>query len=215
MTTLAPKNALFLDIETTGLDPWREQIMEIGFALVDTDTWEITKVSSGLVYTPELRFRLENDMIDDFIKDMHTKSGLLHAIQAVHERTDEKDVDNYSSYEDRIIRFLEDEWGITRRNPSWGSSVHFDRRFLAAKMPKLNELMHYRIVDSSSEMERIKLRYPSLWKKIDEDPTKFQGSDSPDHRVIEDIRHSVDLERRLDKWVYRPAASCADIQGVQ
>lgn len=198
--------AVFIDLETTGLNPLAEEIIEFGIARVDTSTWEVVEEHAAIVWTPQIQDRIKTDSLDDFIVKMHTKSGLLGELKSF----DERGVipRSYGDAEAAILEIVK-AWGA-KRLPVWGSSVHFDRKFLEQKMPTLNEFFHYRIVDSSSDMERLKAKYPELWRKIDNDETKYRG-ESADHRVLEDIRHSIDLERRLDKWVYGPSATNSEL----
>lgn len=199
---MKPYEAVFIDVETTGLDANKEEMIEFGIARVDTRTWEITESHQAVIWTPQIAARLKSDDLDDFIVRMHRKSGLLGELESLQERGVMPR--QYFEAEASILEVVK-AWGA-KRLPVWGSSVHFDRRFMAAKMPELNDFFHYRNIDSSSDMERLKVTNPLLWKKIDDDETKFQ-SDSPDHRPLVDIQHSVDLERRIDKWVTKTAAT--------
>ena len=207
-------DAVFIDLETTGLDPVAEEIIEFAIAVVDTNTWEIdsSRCQSGIIISPSFARRLREDDLSDFIKNMHNKSGLLPLIRGRLE-SGSSVPNTYENVEANILGYISG-WGI-KTLPVWGSSVHFDRKFLEQKMPKLNEYFHYRIVDSSSDMMRLKATQPELWKLIDNDTTKYESPEGAKaHRALEDIRHSVDLERRIDKWVTRPASACSDLQGA-
>ncbi|QAX94337.1 DnaQ-like DNA polymerase III subunit [Gordonia phage Harambe] len=205
--------AVFIDLETTGLNPVTEEIIEFAIMVVDTDTWEQVEgqTLAGLVFTPQIVQRLNDDSFVKPVREMHNKNGLFPKLR--------KFIDNgtatstYEEVEARILGRLKDFQ--IKGLPVWGSSVHFDRKFLEQKMPKLNDYFHYRVVDSSSDMERLKATRPDLWKKIDNDPSKYVSPpEAPNHRALEDLRHSVDLERRIAKWVTGPAAACADLQGA-
>lgn len=201
--------AVFLDLETTGLDPIKEEIIELGIARVDTRSWSVVESHSAVIWTDEIQSRLEGDTLGEFIVKMHTRSGLLPELKDLFNRGVE--TRTYEDAEESVLSVVKG-WGA-KRTPIWGSSVHFDRKFLEQKMPKLNEFFHYRNVDSSSEMERLKVKNPQIWKSIDNDESKYQGT-SADHRVMEDILHSIDMERRFDKWVTQPAASVLLLPGA-
>lgn len=202
--------AFFLDIETTGIDPVKEEIIEVGFALVDTFNWSIEREFSTLISTPQFKDRVDNDGLEDFITHMHTKSGLLHDFQSYWDGGAglERTVYSYEEYEAILLGIVK-TWGV-KNTPVWGSSVGFDRKFLEQKMPAFNDYFHYRVVDSSSVMERLKLTKPDLWRWVDNDPQKYKSPEGAKlHRPLEDLRHSISMEERLDKWVYKPAMMTA------
>lgn len=208
-------DAVFIDLETTGLDPVKEEIVEFAIAVVDTDTWQIdpNRCQDGFIISPTFAERLEANDFIDFIKNMHEKSGLFPLVRKKLE-TGQSTPKSYETVEENILKFIS-TWNI-KTLPVWGSSVHFDRKFLEQKMPKLNDYFHYRIVDSSSDMMRLKATQPELWKLIDNDPTKYKSpADKKSHRALEDIKHSIDLERRLAKWVTGPAHACSDLPRVE
>ncbi|QOR56200.1 DnaQ-like DNA polymerase III subunit [Gordonia phage Linetti] len=206
-------NAVFIDLETTGLNPVTEEIIEFAIVVVDTQTWTPVpgKELTGILFTPQIVLRLHDDSFVKPVREMHNKNGLFPRLRGYMENNTPP-----REYEDIEKRILDSISGFQVKGlPVWGSSVHFDRKFLEQKMPTLNDYFHYRVVDSSSDMERLKATQPELWKKIDNDPTKYVSpADKPNHRALEDLMHSIDLERRLQKWVTGPAAACADLQGA-
>ncbi|QOP65386.1 DnaQ-like DNA polymerase III [Gordonia phage Diabla] len=205
--------AVFIDLETTGLNPVTEEIIEFAIVVVDTQTWtpvEGMKLS-GILYTPQIVLRLADDSFVKVVREMHNKNGLFPKLRGY---MDSKIAPSeYKDIETRILKQIAPFQ--VKGLPVWGSSVHFDRKFLEQKMPKLNDYFHYRVVDSSSDMERLKATQPELWKKIDNDPTKYKSpEDKPGHRALEDLMHSIDMERRMAKWVTGPAAACSDLPGA-
>ena len=58
-----------------------------------------------------------------------------------------------------------------------GNSVHMDKLFLMYHMPKLNEFLHYRIMDVTSLKIVVNAIHPQLFYK------KKEG-----HRALDDIR---------------------------
>lgn len=192
------KSALFLDIETTGLDPNKEEILEVAFVLVDTQAWVPVKTKQLLTLTPSALERVNNrETIDPYVRNMHAKSGLWQQIDYC--AGIEGYVQDYEAWGQLFLEELK-QWGV-KNQPIWGSSVAFDRKFLAHHMPELDSYFHYRIVDSSGVMERLRATNPSLAKAIANDPTKLNGVGTK-HRALDDIMYSVDLERLLDKHLY-------------
>ena len=61
-----------------------------------------------------------------------------------------------------------------------GNSVHMDKLFLFHHMPRLNQFLHYRILDVSSVKIVVNAMHPHLF---------FKKKNS--HRALEDIRESI------------------------
>lgn len=69
-----PRYLLFLDFETTSLDPATTWPLEVFWELTD---WSLAPVASGHGVRPI--DATDKIPVDDFVRDMHTKSGLLGA----------------------------------------------------------------------------------------------------------------------------------------
>lgn len=126
-----------LDVETTGLDPKTDRILELGIVVFDDHLKPMTHRSWVTANSDDLG---EHDM-DEVVQIMHKNSGLLHDI-----RTD----DNPSIWhaEREAVSFLR-TFGATNL-PMLGSSVSFDRGMLSTWMPELLEVFHYRSLDATS-----------------------------------------------------------------
>ena len=113
--------------------------------------------------------------MDEVVVEMHTKSGLLPAIQA----STVSLVDAGAA----TLAFLREHIDAPRSVPLCGNSIGTDRRFLAAYLPEVEEFLHYRSVDVSSVKELMKRWHPAL---LDGAPRKAEG-----HRALDDIQESV------------------------
>ena len=126
---------LFLDLETTGLEPTKDAILEVAMCVTDVNLKVIDKISIPIAYYGNV-----TDLMNDFVKNMHTKSGLL------------SDIDNYglhlSSAEDILVEFFNKHFHKVQVVPMCGEGVHFDRAFLKQHMTKLHDLFHYRNIDT-------------------------------------------------------------------
>ena len=155
----------------TGLDPDRHVIVEIA-TLVTDDDLEIVAEGPDLVVAqpPEALAAM-----DDVVREMHTRSGLLPAI--------ERSTTTLQEAGEATLAFLREHIAEPGTVPLCGNSIGTDRRFLAAHLPEIEDHLHYRSVDVSTIKELARRWYPDVVAKA---PDKAGG-----HRALDDIRESV------------------------
>jgi oligoribonuclease len=173
-----------MDLEMTGLDPRRHAIVEIATLITD-DELEIVAEGPDLVVhqPPEVLAGM-----DDVVREMHVRSGLLPAIEASTITLQEAG--------ERTLAFIREHVPDVRSVPLCGNSIGTDRRFLAVHLPEIEEHLHYRSVDVSTIKELARRWYPEALAGA---PGKAGG-----HRALDDIRESV---RELRYWrsaVFKP-----------
>ena len=151
---------VWIDCEMTGLDVTRDALIEVAVVITDADL-NIVDPGIDLLITPPAE-ALEG--MNDFVRQMHTSSGLLDAQQQVL---------NY------IRRFVP----TPKKALLAGNSVGTDKMFLEANMPLVIDHLHYRLVDVSSIKELAKRWYR---KAFEEAPVKHGG-----HRALADILESI------------------------
>jgi len=155
----------------TGLDIERHVIVEVATLITDDDLVIVAEGPDLVVSaTPE-----QLDGMDDFVRGMHTKSGLLAEISA-------SDT-SLAAAGDATLSFIRSHVKKARTVPLAGNSIGTDRRFLAAHLPEIEEFLHYRSVDVSTVKELARRWYPEVMGNA---PTKAGG-----HRAMDDIRESV------------------------
>lgn len=207
---------IFIDLETTGLDPHEDHILEIGMALYSHD-YRLVDSYETLVVDRETSTLLENDAFSPFIKKMHGNtldggSGLIEDLMVMKQF--------WAAFKPGDVEgiFIQKakSWGVTKDTPVCGSSVAFDRGFMAEHMPKLNETFSYRNIDVSSDMEKMKSKYPQLWSVIKPhyDRLKQENKDSA-HRVLEDIAGSARLAKMIDNEIWDAAATYHQLESFQ
>lgn len=161
---------LWCDLETTGLEPETDQILEIALILTDTDLVEVGRWQS--VVRPERPLTM-----DPYVAAMHAENGLL------------VDVNDFKGslyiVEQNALRFLE---GPRMKSQDAlllaGSTIEFDRSFIRAQMPALYKVLHYRSFDVSTLKAAAR-----MW--IGELPEEGESK----HRAMPDAEGSLELAR--------------------
>jgi oligoribonuclease len=180
----------WMDLEMTGLDAGSDVIVEIATLITDDDL-EIVAEGPDLVVhqPPEVLARM-----GDVVREMHTRSGLLKAIEASEVTLEEAG---------RLtLAFLKEHIPAARSVPLCGNSIGTDRRFLTAYLPEIEEYLHYRSVDVSTVKELAKRWLPTI---LGDAPRKAEG-----HRALDDIRESV-AELRYYRETFFVAAPPAPV----
>jgi oligoribonuclease len=171
---------VWIDCEMTGLDLEVDELVEIAVVITD---FELNVLDPGLsiVIKPDAS---AFDNMNDFVRDMHTTSGLIDEIpQGKSLGEAEYEVLEY------VLAFVPN----ARTAPLAGNTIGTDRMFLAKYMPRLDNHLHYRNVDVSSIKELARRWFPRVYFNA---PGKNGG-----HRALADILESI---RELD--YYRSAA---------
>ena len=164
------QNLAWIDLEMTGLVPEKDVIVEIASIVTDKDLNIIAEGPNFIIYQPDA----ELIKMEDFVKNLHTKSGLLPLISSSTTTIQEAEMET--------IKFF-DEFCFAGVVPLCGNSIWQDRRFLRQHMPRLDNFFNYRIIDVSSVKEIIKRWYPNS-PQLD-----FQKKEM--HRALSDIRESI------------------------
>lgn len=161
---------VFLDLETTGLDPKLCDILEVGIVIYDKNFNKLA-VFNEVAHYPDPR-RSDSTWIDPFVIDMHTKNGLWDAAYS--------SGNSLRAVEKAAIEFLKE--GGWDKQPMAGSTINFDRSFLAQHMPALNEVFHYRNIDVST--------LKNLWAMY-ELPALQSLAPAGTHRAVADCEDSA------------------------
>ena len=189
--TVAPMLA-WMDLEMTGLDPSEHVIVEIATLITDDD---LNLVAEG----PDLVVHATDDELaamDDFVTNMHTKSGLLEQIKASSISLEQAG--------EQTMAFLREHIPEAQTVPLCGNSIGTDRRFLAVQLPEIEEYLHYRSVDVSTIKELARRWYPDAMDTV---PRKGGG-----HRALDDIRESLDELKYWRSAVFAVAEDAAALE---
>src|SRR5262245_24200139 len=115
----------WMDLEMTGLDPARDVIVEIATLITDDDLEIVAEGPDLVIHQPEQALAV----MEPFVVDMHTRSGLLEAIRSSTTSLDEAGA--------ATLAFIREHAPIERTVPLCGNSIGTDRRFLAAYLPEI------------------------------------------------------------------------------
>jgi oligoribonuclease len=173
----------------TGLDVERHRIVEL--AVIVTDA-HLEMLADGLDLVVHQPPEILAEM-DDFVRKMHTKSGLLGEIER-----SQLSLEAAGKQAVEYIRQFVPEPGTA---PLCGNSIGVDRRFLDRYLPDLDRYLHYRSIDVSSIKELCRRWYPTVYQKR---PGKAEA-----HRALDDIRESVAELRYYRDTIMRPPEEAA------
>ena len=181
-----------LDIETTGLDPHRDYILEMGWVVTDDTLRELTPRRSFIVDQESWGDVFSLLRAEEFVRDMHERSGLLADLHG--DELTPLHVIASRLFDDltwaRVL--LEDDVESVHL---LGRSINFDRSFMLqeeAFRPLFDEsrpahdVFHHKVYDLSS----VRLAYELAGVS---EPAA--GTDP--HRALPDAIHALNLARSI------------------
>jgi oligoribonuclease len=186
-TTSIAAMLVWMDLEMTGLDPLRDAIVEIATVVTDDDLQVLAEGPDLVIGASQEQL----DAMEQVVRDMHTRSGLLDAIAA-----SDLTLEDAGAQTLEFIRAHVPEPGTV---PLCGSSIGTDRRFLSAQLPSIENWLHYRCIDVSTLKELCRRWYPKEFKGA---PPKRTT-----HRALDDIRESIAELAYYRSSIFIPAAS--------
>lgn len=168
---------LWVDLEMTGLDPSRHVIVEVAALVTDAELNIIDDGVDLVVHATDA----ELAEMDDFVTEMHSSNGLLDDIKASTVSIEEA--------EDAVLELVAKHCDPAHPAPLAGNSIATDRAFIRAQMPRLDDALHYRMIDVSTVKELSRRWFPKAYYN---QPEKGMA-----HRALADIVESI---RELDYY---------------
>jgi oligoribonuclease len=186
---------VWIDCEMTGLDLTIDELVEVAVVITDYD---LIPLDPGLtiVIKPD---QSALDTMNDFVRNMHTESGLINEIPSGVSLADAE-----FAVLEYILKFVP----AGQSAPLAGNTIGTDRAFINKFMPRVDAHLHYRSVDVSSIKELSRRWFPRVYFNA---PAKNGG-----HRALADILESI---RELDYYrkavfVAEPGPTTEEVQSI-
>lgn len=180
---------IVIDLETTGLHPANDHILEIAAVTIDDALNETGSYTSVIHASPKQLTRM-----NEYVTAMHISNGLLPEVREATKSLADVDAQIYGFLTAR---------GITEKSAIiMGSSCRLDLYMIELQMPKLASLLTHRMIDVSGVREAIALYSPEVSFEqpfellLDKDPVVAHTP----HRALSDSRwtlHEAQLQRQL------------------
>jgi len=167
----------------TGLDLANDALVEIACVVTDGELNELDEGIDLIIKPPAEAL----DHMPDVVREMHTASGLLTELAGGM---------TLGEAQDQLLAYVRGHVPEPKKAPLCGNSIATDRAFLARDLPRLDEYLHYRMIDVSSVKELARRWYPRVYFAS---PAKVGG-----HRALADIRESITELRYYREAVFVP-----------
>lgn len=164
-----PEKILWMDLEMTGLEPATDRILEVAVIVTDWEFNEIATYKAVKKVGPAL---MKSRMQGPFWEE---NAEARDALQAQNEHGK-----NGRIVENELLAFIDKYIGRSGKVLLAGNSIHQDRRFIVNEWRRLDERLHYRMLDVSA------------WKVVFEGKFKKSFKKAEAHRALEDIRGSIE-----------------------
>ncbi len=170
---------IWIDLETTGLDPEKDQILEVGCVLTRADLTEIDRWSSPV--RPSDPF-----VTNRFVAAMHAANGLWQAVGDTETSYDLHTADCLLS------EFLQKHGIQPGKGLIAGSTPQFDKAFIARHMPQTIGAFNHRVFDVSTLKAAMRMWCTPTWGEAEGDPA---------HRALADIDGSIAIAKRFQAQI--------------
>lgn len=182
--SISNERIVWIDCEMTGLSLEKDALIEVAALVTDGDL-NILGDGVDVVIKPDPEAL---EQMDDFVRNMHTVSGLLDDLdQGI----------TMAEAQQLVLEYVKQWVPEPRKAVLGGNSVGTDKTFLVRDMPELVDYLHYRVIDVSTIKE--------LSRRWFEKATYNAPAKTGNHRALGDIQDSIDELRYYRGTVFVPS----------
>lgn len=168
-----------MDLEMTGLDPVEDRILEVGAVVTDWEFNEIATFEAVKKVGPSLMKQRMAVSETFWSANPAARDGLI---------AQNLSGKNGRTVENELLEFIAEHFGADEFVLLAGNSIHQDRKFIANEWKRVEQRLHYRMLDVSA------------WKVVFEGKYRKKFAKPEAHRALADIRGSIEeLRYYLDK----------------
>ena len=164
---------LWADVETTGLDYHRDNLLEIAAVVTNKSATEEYGTFESVIYYSEFEAKIIRTRAVDFVRNMHDNTGLWDRLP---------EGENISSVDLGLYDFIFSLSPEPRKTRLAGNSVRLDLNFMEENLPVTYSHLHYRSIDVSA----LAYTLSDCWGVVDGYFRKEKK-----HTAIDDIRESI------------------------
>lgn len=162
----------WIDVETTGLDPQRNTLLQVACIITDTDLNELDEGFEAKIFHSSAFTSILRKNATPFVQNMHDENGLWESLPS---GVDLLDVQS------GLIDYMKTHIPQAGTARLAGNSITLDRNFLEMYMPTALSYLSYRSYDMSTVSGLFDLYVPEVpW------PQKKKT-----HDALDDIRESI------------------------
>jgi oligoribonuclease len=175
---------LWVDLETTGLVPFNNAVLEVAAILTDSSLEEVDG-TTRVIHFDNDTWRLS---FDAYVQDMHSANGLWDECKV--------STTTLTDVEQEIIQMLHDAGCSAETVILGGATINFDRAWIEQHMPILFNFLHYRNFDISTLKRCVEMWLPHI--------VGISPESGGIHRARPDIIESINYAKFFRDFAIHP-----------